>query len=165
MTHDEFLINHLQPGAHKPIISRNIKNSEEDNSEYIKSQSRERHKRYITDLPQKIDWREKGLVTDVKNQKNCGACWAFSVIENMETMKAMKSKELKELSVQELIDCAGYDNDGCNGGDMCTLLRWMHERNVSVVSEADYPLHLRNEECKLKANMTGVHIDKFGCDR
>lgn len=174
MSPDEFLNNHLLPSLYKPIVSRNIQSSEDDNSksqsrednaEYIKSHAKERHKRFLADLPRKIDWRERGVITDVKNQKNCGACWAFSVVENMEAMKAMKTNKLEPLSVQEMIDCAGYENDGCNGGDMCTLLRWMHERNVPVVPDADYPLHLKTEECKLKENMNGVQIEKYGCDR
>lgn len=165
LTPNEFLDNHLQVDLSKAIVERNIQDSGEDNSKSDNSKSKERHKRYVTDIPLKIDWRETGFITDVKNQKNCGACWAFSVIENIETMNAIKSKKLEALSVQEMIDCAAYENDGCNGGDMCSLLTWMYERNISVVPEADYPLQLKNQQCKLEKNMNGIHISKYGCDR
>lgn len=54
-------------------------------------------------VPEKFDWREKGVVTPVKSQGTCGACWAFSSVECAESMYAISNGTLKVLSVQEVI--------------------------------------------------------------
>jgi len=90
-------------------------------------------------IPTSVDWRSLGWVTPVKNQQQCGSCWAFSAIGTLEGQHANVTGNLVSLSEQDLVDCAyGYGCDGCNGGWPEAALRYAHHAG-GVETEANYP--------------------------
>ena len=44
------------------------------------------------ELPARLDWREHGVVTNVKHQGSCGSCWAFAAIGALESAYAINNK-------------------------------------------------------------------------
>jgi len=66
-------------------------------------------------VPTEIDWRTKGAVNPVKNQGQCGSCWAFSATSAIEGHHQIQSGTLLSLAEQQLVDC-DTQCAGCNGG-------------------------------------------------
>lgn len=58
--------------------------------------------------------------------KQCGGCWAFSVVGAVESVCAIKGEPLEDLSVQQVIDCS-YNNYGCSGGSTLNALNWLNK--------------------------------------
>nr|XP_003707276.1 PREDICTED: uncharacterized protein LOC100880620 [Megachile rotundata] len=108
------------------------------------------------DLPPKFDWREYNAVTPVKDQGQCGSCWAFSAIGNIEGQYAIKHKKLLSLSEQELVDCDNLD-DGCGGGYMINAYKTV-EKLGGLELETDYPYDARNEKCHFLKNKAKVQV-------
>merc|ERR1712225_137324 len=99
-----------------------------------------------TDAPASIDWTTKGAVTPVKNQGQCGSCWAFSTTGSTEGANFLKTGKLESFSEQELVDCAGsFGNQGCNGGLMDDGFKYIESNGDSL--ESDYPYTGKDGTC------------------
>jgi len=93
-------------------------------------------------LPMSVDWREKFIITAVKDQGQCGSCWSFGSAEAIESYWALATGELPVLSEQHILSCVGNPNDcggtgGCGGGT--AELVFSAFSGSGIASEWKYP--------------------------
>lgn len=116
-----------------------------------------------------VDWRTKGIVTAVKNQGQCGSCWAFGATAAHESYQIQFKGQPStiDLSEQQLVDCSGgspYENHGCNGGYGVRALEYIKDNGQTTTSE--YPYTAKDGQCKIPTGSFrpfGV-AEGHGCD-
>uniref|UniRef100_A0A0D9V2V8 Cysteine proteinase n=1 Tax=Leersia perrieri TaxID=77586 RepID=A0A0D9V2V8_9ORYZ len=107
---------------------------------------------YGQDLPDSVDWRARGAVTEVKNQRSCGSCWAFAAVAATESLVQLATGNLVSLSEQQVLDCTGGANT-CNGGDVSAALRYI-AASGGLQTEAAYAYGGQQGACRTVAGAT-----------
>ncbi|GAB4846954.1 hypothetical protein Ancab_025964 [Ancistrocladus abbreviatus] len=112
-------------------------------------------------LPKAVDWRKMGAVNPVKDQGECGSCWAFSTIATVEGINQIVTGNLTSLSEQELVDCDTANDAGCNGGLMDNAFQFILQ-NGGIDTEDDYPYTAVDGQCdQSRMNNKVVSIDGY----
>jgi len=114
-------------------------------------------------VPDSIDWRNQGMVTKVKNQEQCGSCWAFSATETIESAwmkkKMITNTSMPPLAPQQIVDCDTSD-DGCNGGNPYTAYIYVIGQG-GLDKEVDYPYTGQDGNCAFKSGDVGATISNW----
>jgi len=112
-------------------------------------------------IPTNFDWRTKGVVTKVKNQQQCGSCWAFSTTGSTEGCHALATKNLVSVSEQNLVDCStAQGNQGCDGGLMTQAMDYIIS-NKGIDTEASYPYTAQDGTCAYSPNHIGATLKSY----
>lgn len=122
-------------------------------------------------VPDSYDWRDHdGIVGAVKNQEQCGSCWAFSAVGALESQIAKVTGTPVVLSEQEMVDCVknvmAPDNsssccDGCMGGEMYSVYQYLIENNSEDDTEKQYPYKAVDQDCQAVTSKVKTKLKSF----
>jgi len=113
---------------------------------------------YPSALPVSFDWARRGAVTPVKDQGQCGSCWAFSTAEGVESAWFVARNQLLVLSPQQIISCDNGDG-GCGGGDLPSAFAYVEANGLE--SEASYPYAPSDDTCSFNRSRVVATISGF----
>ena len=104
-----------------------------------------------------INWVERGAVTDVINQGQCGASWAIGTtgaIEGAYYVWSGTQKDLRSISVQQILDCDEVGANSCYGGSTESALAYA--LNTPLEEGDDYEYKATLEPCAFDRDMADV---------
>ena len=116
---------------------------------HSKNVARKSLRRPTGTLPDSVDWRNKGAVTPVKDQGQCGSCWAFSTTGVLEGFNYVNNNQLLSFSEQQIVDCASSAGYGCQGGWPYLAVQYAGQNGLEL--ESDYPYTAQDGTCVFSA--------------
>jgi cathepsin F/cysteine peptidase B len=111
------------------------------------------------EAPATFDWRSQAAVSAVKNQGQCGSCWAFSAVENIESVWKLAGHPMTLLSEQQVVDC-DKDCYGCGGGWPYRAMNYIVQAG-GIDTESTYPYTARNGACRFNPGNVGAKIKSY----
>jgi C1A family cysteine protease len=106
--------------------------------------------RSLIALPERFDWRDAGVISEVGDQGNCGCCYAFAAASNFESAILIDGGPLYHFSVNNVKECDWWAiNTGlasCSGGNASMVASFLSQQGMAL--ETCDPFNPRNLTCK-----------------
>ncbi|CAL4065910.1 unnamed protein product, partial [Meganyctiphanes norvegica] len=121
-------------------------------------------KKRVSMLPKSFDWRNvEGVsyVSDIRDQRSCGSCYAFASMANLEAQIRIATKNERQdvFSPQDIVDCT-YLAQGCNGG-FDYLIAGRYAMEQGVVAEECNLYNGADGECSTDNTCSRTYVSKY----
>jgi len=110
----------------------------------------------LTTAPSSFNWCTQGHCTPIKDQGQCGSCWAFATTENIESVSSIKGKGLPVLSPQQIVDC-DTSEAGCGGGDPAQAYLYVRQQG-GIDTNSYYPYKAVRGSCRYSSADVGARV-------
>jgi C1A family cysteine protease len=114
-------------------------------------------------VPDTYDWNALEKITAVKNQGQCGSCWAFAATSNIESVwmisKNLTASNFSPLAPQQIVDCSTRDG-GCNGGNPASAFKYVISAG-GLVTEASNPYQAEDQNCAFNPDDVEASITNY----
>jgi len=97
----------------------------------------------VEDLPKEKVWSDLAMAQHVKNQENCGSCWAIAVSSVLEAHTQIYTGKVRTFSAQQIVECTpnpkhcGGDG-GCQGATAELGMEWVLQNGCAEETEVPY---------------------------
>jgi len=111
----------------------------------------------LKDLPESVDWREKDIISDVKDQGHCGSCYAHASAAMIESYVALNSTLLPTLSTQHVTECTPNPDEcggtgNCNGNIPELVFDYVKENGIAIEWAYPYESYFGHQsDCRFNA--------------
>ena len=115
---------------------------------FSREQERNRHETVLhSAVPEKVDWRKKGVLSAVMNQGSCGSCYAIASAGMIAAAYRIHGEKVEDLSSQQIMDCSTeYGNSGCEGGTVYSSFQYVRSKGITTAK--NYPYVGKDQECQ-----------------
>ncbi|KAF4516387.1 hypothetical protein B566_EDAN008510 [Ephemera danica] len=150
----------MLPSEFRARLTTRSASNQKDRQTSLLKQSYSREQSTRISVPESIDWRKLGAVTDVKDQKKCGSCWAFATTGVIEGQLFKKTGQLISLSEQNLVDCS-RSNEGCCGGYVYKAYNDINSTIGGLVPSKLYPYEGKRDDCRFQPDQSVVKVLRY----